>query len=594
MKLPSEPNTSTQASKPSNTPLTGAAAPAQPKLPQSIQTLIHTWAKVESSQPLPQGQNQQVLNQLAQLSGQSLTTPMDKQGTGISEKLNLSNIAQTLTQRTPIPQGIKLNLVKLMTIKGAINILSERPLTTSTQVLLTQTPEGRLTIKTPQNATPLNQFRGQFIAQNSNPTPIPLLDTHQASSKPNLMGSHLTPIPSTTLKADAPLTPDGLKQAIVDSGQNLEFKLAQLASKHPTKPTTLTPENRQPQGQTQADTPDNMSSKLVKVEQNIQKWVTAFQQKRSNPAPESSPKKPAAQMSSALNTSNGSPSPLLKNKSLGTESKSSNHVSTNHALINNDHKSWLVQNQHQLFDTLNKQLQQHKDSFIPNWPGIAQQGQTPSNHIKTFQDVGQWLELLMMPKHTNAHQAQPLWPKALSVHPQLQQTLNALLNSFIQEGSDSGETALLRQLLNINQSLSKLTHEQIQNRLWQGQSDTIQFQLSLPFVQQNQVHWCEFECKQQTASTQNKEQTTGWHLILRFAQASDHAFAIESHLKQEQVNLTLWANQAEQLKHLHQNMPLIKRKLEQAGFKIESITSQHGIPKPLQQPIQQSLIDIHT
>jgi hypothetical protein len=571
-------------------------------MPKSIQALINTWAKVESSQPLSQAQNQQVLSQLAQLSGQSLATLTSKQGAGISEKLNLSNLAQSLSKESSLSDTLKLVLVKLISVKGPINILSERPLKPDTQVLLTQTPQGKLTLQTPQNTSLLNQFRTQFITQNFNPTPIPLVDSHQTSGKQHGIGQHFIPPPVTTLKSDIPLAPNTLKQALINSGQNLESKLASIlntqAPKTPATPVQQSnpqPANTQPASNT--DSPKNMSGKIAQVEQNIQKWVSLFQQKLTNQS------HPPIQ-------NNGSATETLTQQSLSKHpamlapgntptstqllNSTQNTANTTHSSVAHDHKNWLIQSQHKLLDALSTQLLRRKDSFIPNWPAMSSQGQNPGTSIKTFQDVSQWLELLMMPKHAGNLQGEALWPKALGVQPQLQQTLTALLSSFMQTDDDAGEAALLRQLLNINQSLSKLTHDQIQNRLWQGQSDTTQFQLSLPYIQQNQIQWCEFECKQQEENQQNKEKTTGWHLILRFAQNSEQAFAIESHLKQEQLALTLWANQAQQLKHLHQNMPLIKRKLEQAGFKIDSITSKHGIPKPLHQPIQQSLIDVHT
>jgi hypothetical protein len=608
MKLPSEPALNIKSSSPAK-PTSGdaqvsqssAPSKSQQALPASIQALINTWAKVESSQTLPDKQNQQVLNQLALLTGNHPKGPIADPATqsGISEKLSLSNLAQNLSKNEVLSDSLKLVLVKLMSIKGSISILSDRPLTPNSQVLLRQSPEGKLTIHNAQNPTPLNQFRSQFIAQNFTLKPIVLIDGSQSSTKESRTRFTFTPIPNVTLQSEVPLAPNILKQALINSGQNLESKIAQLLQSQPmtTKPSAEQAQSLPQSAQNQTSqnkagathntnntNNTNMQSKITQVEQSIQKWVSQFQQKVTGST--STQNQPPEATSS---TNSVAPKILdaLKNTQNPTSSNSISSDSLKH-----DHKNWLIQNQNQMLTQLSKQLLQRKDSFIPNWPAMQFQGASAGSSIKTFQDLSQWLTLLMMPKASSDNHGDSLWPKPLAVQPQLQQTLSALLNSFNQSNNDS-EAALLRQLLSITQNLSKLTHDQIQNRFLQTQ-DTPQFQLSLPYLHQNQIQWCDFECKQQPQTNQETEQANGWHLILRFAQQTQYAFAIESHLKQEQLAVTLWANESQQLKHLHQNIPLIKNKLEQAGFKIDSITSKHGAPKPLHQPIQQSLIDVHT
>ena len=595
MKLPSELNASTKPSTPTSTSQTSATrAPNQDALPRSIQALINTWAKVESSQTLSASQNQQVLSQLAQLKGQPLTVSQNPSGQGVSEKLNLGNIAQSMTNQQPLSNTLKLTLIKLMSVTGPISILSARPLKADTQVLLTQNTQGTLTLQTAQSPVLLNQFRTQFIGQNFIPTPIPLIDNHQASDKQTHPASYLAPLPNSTLKSGQPLTTTLLQQAVSNSGQNLESKLAQILTAQPVKNSTQATPTLTAKGLTPNSTDQSMSNKIAQVEQNIQKWVAHFQQKLATPtntAPSTATPSATASAQSGLPLNQTVSAQQFVSPSLSAPVKP---TTTQTNGISSDNKNWLIQSQQSLMEQLNTRLMQRKDSFIPHWPAMTPQGQTNTGSIKTFQDLSRWLTLLMMPKHSDSSQGESLWPKSLAAQPQLQQTLSALLNSFTQSESDANEASLLRQLLNINQTLSKLTHDQIQNRLWQGQSDTTQFQLSLPFVQQNQVQWCEFECKQQQTKQHKDEKTTGWHLILRFAQNTEHAFAIESHLKQEQLAITLWANQAQQLKRLHQNMPLIKQKLEHAGFKVDHISSKHGSPKPLNMPIQQSLIDVHT
>jgi hypothetical protein len=595
MKLPSELNASTKPSTPTSTSQTRATrAPNPDALPRTIQALINTWAKVESSQTLSASQNQQVLSQLAQLKGQPLTVSQNPSGQGVSEKLNLGNIAQSMTSQQPLSNTLKLALIKLMSVTGPISILSARPLKADTQVLLTQNTQGTLTLQTAQNPVLLNQFRTQFIGQNFIPTPIPLIDNHQASDKQTHPASYLAPLPSSTLKSGQPLTNTILQQAISNSGQNLESKLAQILTAQPIKNSTQATATLTAEGLKPSSIDQSMSNKIAQVEQNIQKWVAHFQQKLISPTnttPSTATSSVTVSAQSGLPINQSLPAQQSVPPSLSEPVKPTTTMTNG---VSSDHKNWLIQSQQSLMEQLNARLLQRKDSFIPHWPAMTTQGQANTASIKTFQDLSQWLTLLMMPKHSDSSQGESLWPKSLAAQPQLQQTLSALLNSFTQSESDANEASLLRQLLNINQTLSKLTHDQIQNRLWQGQSDTTQFQLSLPFVQQNQVQWCEFECKQQQTEQHKDEKTTGWHLILRFAQNTEHAFAIESHLKQEQLALTLWANQAQQLKRLHQNMPLIKQKLEHAGFKVDHISSKHGSPKPLNMPIQQSLIDVHT
>lgn len=602
MKLPSKPNTSSKLSTPTSASQTSAAGAAKPdKTSGSIQALINTWAKVESSQALPPSQNQQVLRQLAQLQGQTLNTPQGNISGGISEKLNLGNIAQNLTSSSPLPETLKLVLIKLLSVKGPINILSERPLTPNTQVLLTQNTQGKLSLQTAQPAILLNQFRSQFMGQNFIPTPIPLIDNHQGSSKPNQLANYLTPLPNSTLKSEQTPNINTLQKALSNSGHNLESKLAQLLNSQPSAKAAQPHQHSTEPSTSQNNNGDmGMSKKMAQVEQNIQKWVALFQQKLDKPKsahPESIPVTPQSKAAITNNLALGLSVGSLKHNSQPVSNNPSSTPQTSNPQansLNSDHKTWLIQNQHALMEQLNTRLAHQKDNFIPHWPGLAQGGQDSASGIKTFQDLSQWLTLLMAPKQNPNGQGEPLWPRALSPQPQLQQTLSALLNSLMQSDSESSDINLLRQLININQNLSKLTHDQIQNRLWQGQSDTTQFQLSLPFVQQSHVQWCEFECKQQSTEQIDQDKITGWHLILRFAQNTNNAFAIESHLKQEQLGLTLWANQAEQLKQLNENIPIIKYKLENAGFKVDQINTKHGAPKPLNNPIQQSLIDVHT
>ncbi|MFT5594248.1 MAG: hypothetical protein ACI8SR_002637 [Oceanicoccus sp.] len=596
MKLPSEPTINVNSSSPSQPPTQGtqqaSASASGQAVPKSIQALINTWANVESSQILSDKQNLQVLNQLALLIGSQPKAPTISQSqiphSGISEKLNIANLAQSLGNDAALTDSLKLVLIKLLSVKGPISILSDRPLPANSQVLLGQTPEGRLTIQREQNPALLNQFRSQFSSQNFSLKPIPLMTTHERSTQDARTGFTFTSLPNTTLKSTLPLAAHTLQQALINSGQNFESKLTQLLQSQTAGAMQAPQKQLNQSSTTNSSMSTSMHSKISQVEQSIQKWVSQFQQKinHSNNAAGT-----ASQLSTASHTSHQTlttTTTLLNDIQNSLSPKETNTTQTSE--LKHDHKSWLIQNQNQLLEQLGKQLLQRKDRFIPNWSSTLTQGAHPGASVKTFQDLTQWLTLLMMPKASTDNQGESLWPKPLAVQPQLQQTLSALLNSFNQNDS---ETTLLRQLLSITQNLSKLTHDQIQNRFLQAQ-DNSQFQLSLPYIHQNQLQWCEFECKQHAQPNNESEKTNGWHLILRFAQQTDQAFAIESHLKQEQLAVTLWASESQQLKYLHENIPLIKTKLEQAGFKVDSVSSKHGAPKQLHQPIQQSLIDVHT
>jgi len=611
MKLPSEPTQPVKTTGPRSphpSQVNGASPSTSPeasiKLPRAIQTLINTWAKVESSQTLPPAQNQQVLSQLSAQIGQ--TPPNLRYSNGISEKLNLSTISQTLDKSSPLSGELKLVLVKLISVKGPLSILSERPFAKGSDVLITNTGD-RLTLQQPKVDSLLQNFRHQYLSGHSTPKPISLIDNNQVlqspqalKSTPNLSSS----LPPSLLNTQLPITPNNVKMATELSGQNYEFNLNKLFDSI-TKNQSLPVNNAR---QNKAD--QSMTQKIVQVEQNIQKWVTQFKQGISQSSLQ--PPKGTESLNNQLNTSENIKSqtstvsatsnaqnsislsaidkfikslPILS-KNFDTQTLPTEQLRN----IHGDQKQWLLQTQQALLNRLTQQLSQKGNSFIPNWSQTTHLGQP----IKTFQDVSQWLTILLQPKTTPDNHTSVTWPKGLSVQNQIQQTLTALLNSLTSSEQDSSEQQLLRQLLSLNQSLMKVSHDQIQNRAWQLQSDMNQFQFSLPFVHQNQVQWCEMEYKQSQVESPETEKTQGWHLILRFAQESLDAFAIESHLNQEQLNITLWANNSEQLKKLHDNMPLIKLKLENAGFKIEVIQTKHGAPKPLNQPIQQTLIDVRT
>jgi len=229
---------------------------------------------------------------------------------------------------------------------------------------------------------------------------------------------------------------------------------------------------------------------------------------------------------------------------------------------------------------------ENKEAFVPNWSNTLGQ-------IKSPLDLSNWLTLLVAPKPVKNDHAFNIWPSNLSSQSQIHQTLTLLMaNSANNDQSDIQQA--LRQLLSLSQSLMKIQHDQLQGRLPSLTSEQQGLQLNIPYVHQQQIHWAEFEYQSQSSSSDTQNKTTGWHLILRFAQNTSQAFAIESQLKQEQATIVLWATDKDQLQYLHSEIPRLKGKLLAAGFQVENISSKHGAPAKLNQPLQQSLVDIHT
>jgi hypothetical protein len=208
--------------------------------------------------------------------------------------------------------------------------------------------------------------------------------------------------------------------------------------------------------------------------------------------------------------------------------------------------------------------------------------------------LSELFNLLLTPKMNPSEGGHSIWPSNLSVQSQLQQTLQTLITHTPEAEKDTAQSLLLRQILSLSQGLMKVQHDQIHNRLGQQLDFSSPVQMSLPYIHQNQVQWADMEFKQSEYEDEKKEKTTGWHLILRFAQETPQSFSVETQLKQNNLSVVLWAEEKEQLKNLNTDISLLKEKLNHAGFNIESISSKHGSPVRIQKPIQQSLVDVHT
>jgi len=193
---------------------------------------------------------------------------------------------------------------------------------------------------------------------------------------------------------------------------------------------------------------------------------------------------------------------------------------------------------------------------------------------------------------TNEAEGQRILPKHLSVQPQLQKLFSGLLN---QAQPDDADQQPMRQLLNLTQTLTRIQQEQVMNRQQQVQNpESPEFQMSLPYLQDKQIHWCELEFGPNSEPEKTTVTRRGWHLILRFEHAEQGAFAVEASLAGQDLSLSLWSADQTRLKQFHQHMALLKTKLQQAGFLCDHIHSKHGMPERKQRQIQQGLVDVRT
>ncbi|GAA6134349.1 hypothetical protein NBRC116188_11380 [Oceaniserpentilla sp. 4NH20-0058] len=574
-----------------------SASALHPKLPERIQALVNTWAKVQSHQLLPPQQNQQVLSQLSALIAQP--SPINNQGTGISEKLNLEHITASLNKSESFTQTTQLALVKLLSTQGQISILSTQKVKPGDNVLISQTPSGQLSLTLKASQTSLSKYLHQFLPGHITSKPIPLIDNHQAGpSSPSLNPIISKPINPILNSQNIPTAPS-IKVAIESSGQNLEQKLQTLLSTLGNGQVASTPATQSPK-QALLDSTVSVQNRFNQVEQQIQKWVHNFQQKFTidSPSPTVAPNTLTTTSNLISGNVNQTSTQTLQEQVQKGLNQLLAHAPSNDAKptienlfhnIQSDQKNWLSSNQQTLIQQLTQSFKAHGDQFIPNWSNQLSQ----SANIKTFNDLTHWFNLLINPKSTTTSSETLLIKTGVSVQAQLNQTLALLANS-LEKSENNTEQILIRQLLNLSQNIMKTSHDQILNRNWMNTPELQSFQLSLPYLHQHQINWCELEFKGHTQTEQEQQKSKSWHIILRFAQDTDQAFAIESKMIQEKLDITLWASHINQLKCLHQEIPTLKEKLTKAGFKLESIQSKHGSPTPLNTPIQQSLIDVHT
>lgn len=634
--IPSKPSGKTEGmdlsaiNKPANTGQTqvievGKLTTEQAK--QLLQQLNNTWAKVESSQPIKQEQNSQLLAAAQKPSGEINQT---LKPSGLLQQ-SLKQLPQQLSNQQQSLAELKLSLVKLSTEQGLLSLISTKHYSKHQAVFITQDANGKLLLQLPSEKFSLANMAAQLSIGKQIPPSQPL---PQQWPLKHLLS--MPPLPSSVLNTQNPITAQSVQHAIQQSGHFFEGNLNRSLN------TTSQPNQVNasvPNSFTNTHSPaTNLNQTLQTVSQSIKQWTQQFTERLQSHSKSQSqsqlnvePKSPALTESTKTSlpqseTNSTSRTPLtaglftqLQNKPLASQTKIQPQLATQNpssgfkpvaseltgSLMNStlqtaestlpkaalqvlqqDQKLWLQTGQSQLTQALNQHLMQNTESFVPNWSNALGQ-------LKTPLDLTNWLNILVAPKPVKSEQGLNIWPSNLSSQNQLHQTLTLLLaNSPTNEQSEAQQA--LRQLLSLSQSLMKVQHDQLQSRLQPASSEQQHLQLNLPYVHQQQLHWADFEYQSMAQEMSSQEKTLGWHLILRFAQDTHQAFAIESQLKQEQTNIVLWATEKEQLKNLNGEMPILREKLIQAGFKLESITTKHGSPARLNKPLQQSLVDIHT
>ncbi len=578
----------------SNTSDTKASAAPSSEMVRvgQLHKLLNTWAKVESSQILDPAKTQQALASLQ----------------------NVNPPPAGAKQAPAIPE-LQLVQLQLSTAKGLLNILSPKLYDKGTMLLISKNTQGQWQLQTSAPSLSLTALSHQFRDLNMAAGPLTLFSAPQATTpldKQRTIQSNLSGVLSPALHSDVKVDASGVKQAFTASGQFFENSLR-------VGPTPAPVNTRKSQ-----PTMD-IAASLKKVESHLQKWIEALPVSLKKAAP-------AAQINHAVQTKPVVPEhsqfqskPQAAKADLVKFSKTAKGVdikpqpaSVN--LSTADNKAWLIQLQQQLFKDWKQQImppaakapstaaptasQASSEKAGLSVAGINIDGRLTESisHLATQLKgegvkTASLLEWLLAPKAAAEAKSLPVFPQNLSAQQQVHKLLQSmvLLTTDNQEAPDEPANQLLRQLLNVSQSLSRIQGEQINNRLvMQNQPDNVQLNFSLPYLHQQTMHWCELELSQDSPSESDKRSTLGWHLVLRFAQDTQEAFAIESYLNSNQLQLTLWAQQQQALAKLSRHSALLREKLTKAGFEVENIQSKRGNPSKNSRQVHQSMIDVHT
>lgn len=363
-------------------------------------------------------------------------------------------------------------------------------------------------------------------------------------------------LPTSLLDSKQPIQAKDIHRALQQAGQELEANLKKL--------TELPEQNLKQNSNARLNVQRGFSEINQNIQAGIKEWIKDITGKS----------KPHEQTGNA-STQASSDKQAAANASAHTNNQTVKSLTD---LISNDMKTWLMKNQVQLMQVIQND---------PN--GRADQRQLMDGLLK-----------VLFPKQAGfsnlakSNDGEAIIPKNLSVQPHLQRLFSQLLGQQPQsEASDDSQQ--LRQLLNLTQNLTRIQQDQVMNRNQQVQQpDSPDFQLSLPYLHEKSIQWCEIECQQTQSQAEAENPKRGWHIILRFAQEHPHAFAVEANLVGNQLVLSLWSEQQARLKQLNRYAELLKEKVKKAGFVCESIHSKHGMPVKKQRQIQQGLVDVRT
>lgn len=641
MKLPNEPTSPRPSMDAALNTLNKAGGPVRPADLHTLKALINTQATIVRSETLSPEQSAKALNNLKSAdanlpsqsnSGQPSAAPVKTAGTSPANSESLANKAQ-------------LQLITLSTIKGEIQIVSPNRYPLGSQVIISQTPQGQWQLQTPASGFSLANMLSQLSAGTLPPLHLPSFDVNQPNTgalgqntlnPPQALMDNLLsalnklnppPLPQHIINSNA--LPDGqsIKQAIASSGLFLENQLANGLGTKPLSDGQTGVPNSEPSASKGFD----INARFQQVETQIGKWVEALNLtgKSSATTTQQAGSLPShvatnslthsltsplthTQPSSAAVANNPPPLPMQDNKvwlqlwqqqlvkawqsNLSSPANTSlnNQVSTNI----NTQLSGAMQQGSQLNASINATGQPVNANLKAALNALNQVQQLNTQSVGDKQQLSQLLEILMSNKFAqkgNTSADLPIWPKNLSVQAQLQQLVQLNLGQLPNSESNQSQHALLRQLAQISQTLMNVQHEQVQAKIGQlQQPDNPAFNVSLPYLHQQQLQWCQLEWQQHAPTKEQPTLQRGWHLVLRFMQDTPKAFAIESQLQRTTLSITLWANEQDQLAKLFKHSQLLRTKLSQAGFVVEQLSSKHGMPPKKHQQLQQNLVDVHT
>ena len=568
--------------------------------------------------------------------------PLSETDTKLAKQLNtLKSQLQALNdnQTNNLTSQLKLNLITLKHNSGSIRLLSPQNYPINSEVLIKQDVQGAWALHKPSGGFTLNNFAVSHASILSKP--LALFDLHQTQQPHlNLLDKLNIQLPKLSLSSAHTPNSQNIQTAINTSGQFFERHLHQaftpnkadvhttletnkpalnlnltntqgapnttsFASAIPASirsvfPASLTATNAPevqtpntnngqasaaPEKQTanqQNHIGQNLNQKIKQVDTLINKWVSQLLPNHKSGSAESSNQATAIKQNSINTQLTGAPNNThTADKTLHKQTTQLQTPLLAATAKTQDMKAWLINSQQQLVKHV-----------------IAQAQNTHSNdksgdQQNKLQQLSSLFTLLLQPKTASSEKAISIWPSNLSAQQQL--TLLIAQQAPVINTVQKEQDELSRLLLNISQQLNRLQGEQVNNRLHQQQNpESNQLQMSLPYLHEEQVHWCQMEWQGEEQQAQDKEQAFSWHLVLRFAQHQSSAFAIESQMMQNQLHITLWAEQQDQLKHLHQHMNVLQTRLTETGFNVSSLKSKHGMPPLKSNPISSSLVDVHT